>query len=889
MEVNAEDYFTYEARLASFKTAHKRRGSGRGKPMKWPHAHLKADTLASAGWYYAPHPNHPDQVLCFLCRKGLDGWEEGDDPLLEHLRHAPECGWAVVSAIGAEIQEYVTEDPKGKRMVDARKGTFAGRWPHEGKKGWKCKTKQLAEAGWKYTPTPESDDMATCVYCHLALDGWEPGDKPMDEHRKRSPDCPFFSFVAPKKTTRGKGARTSKASRASVQSNTGTIISEGPSTMDATAEVDDSVVTAASKRGRGRNATRATTTDASTLDVPTEVDDSVVTTASKHGRGRKAIRGAVAAEESTLDATAEVEDSVVTTASKRDRAKNAPATKGKKTRAKKEPEPEPEESRVPQDEMTQDEAPAPKPKRGKKRASEAVDDSNLTATEAPAPKRRATRAKAGASNALNTSTASADKDVDMDATGAEAPKKPGRKKGGASNTRTRKASGMSLQSTGSTASLRSAAMPDDDEIDRQLQADLERPLTDEEDVHSDSGKTGEGGKSDYGMLDPEPMTVDEDEVDAELRAMAEEELSRTENMSRAEEKKGRDETGKEEEKEEEEEKLVVPKKGRKAGTRKASKGKAKEPEPEPEPEPVAEPEPEPELVAPSEREAAPAELSIHEDPEPQPQQEPEAQHDDSIASSGTVVKGGSAKEKPPAKRGRGRPPKKRSSGRPPAKSRIPETQNEMVEPEAPVESRESEVSRYETAEPEPTRPQEEPEVDPEPELVAAASSEDVKSPIGRPLPQIPRSAEPPARSSPAARQVPSPSQSPQSSDAENQPPSTKQGKAARVVLPPATPTAIANSPTKRTLVRGVKSSVAWEPVDIERVVQSPLRDAGEIARRLGGVEIGSPEKAMTLEEWIYHNARTAEEGLRAECEGLVGKFEEEGMRAIRVLESLGVE
>lgn len=47
MEVNAEDYFTYDARLASFKTAHKRRGSTRGKPMKWPHAHLKADDVSS--------------------------------------------------------------------------------------------------------------------------------------------------------------------------------------------------------------------------------------------------------------------------------------------------------------------------------------------------------------------------------------------------------------------------------------------------------------------------------------------------------------------------------------------------------------------------------------------------------------------------------------------------------------------------------------------------------------------------------------------------------------------------------------------------------------------------------------------------------------------------
>lgn len=47
MEVNTDDYFTYEARLASFKTAHKRRGSARGKAMRWPHAHLKAEAVSS--------------------------------------------------------------------------------------------------------------------------------------------------------------------------------------------------------------------------------------------------------------------------------------------------------------------------------------------------------------------------------------------------------------------------------------------------------------------------------------------------------------------------------------------------------------------------------------------------------------------------------------------------------------------------------------------------------------------------------------------------------------------------------------------------------------------------------------------------------------------------
>lgn len=106
-----------------------------------------SEQLAAAGWYHCPHPNHPDQVLCFLCRKGLDGWEDGDDALVEHLRHAPECGWAIVAAVEAEVEGYVGEDPKGKRMVEARRGTFAGRWPHEGKKGWKCKTKQVSCPG----------------------------------------------------------------------------------------------------------------------------------------------------------------------------------------------------------------------------------------------------------------------------------------------------------------------------------------------------------------------------------------------------------------------------------------------------------------------------------------------------------------------------------------------------------------------------------------------------------------------------------------------------------------------------------------------------------------------------------------------------------------------
>ncbi|RSL71971.1 hypothetical protein CEP54_001002 [Fusarium duplospermum] len=100
-----DQYITYESRLASFHKSVKKRGStagGRGtKALAWPHKNISAASLARAGLFFNPTSQSPDNVNCFLCHKGLDGWEAFDDPLLEHLKHAPECGWAVVAAIEA--------------------------------------------------------------------------------------------------------------------------------------------------------------------------------------------------------------------------------------------------------------------------------------------------------------------------------------------------------------------------------------------------------------------------------------------------------------------------------------------------------------------------------------------------------------------------------------------------------------------------------------------------------------------------------------------------------------------------------------------------------------------------------------------------------------------
>ena len=99
--------------------------------------------MAKAGFFHFPTQDNPDNTTCFLCRKSLDGWEENDDPLVEHLKHSPDCGWAIVASIDARHSELSQEYPLSERMIEARKATFGDRWPHEDKKGWKCKVKQV--------------------------------------------------------------------------------------------------------------------------------------------------------------------------------------------------------------------------------------------------------------------------------------------------------------------------------------------------------------------------------------------------------------------------------------------------------------------------------------------------------------------------------------------------------------------------------------------------------------------------------------------------------------------------------------------------------------------------------------------------------------------------
>ncbi|RUS24269.1 hypothetical protein BC938DRAFT_473861 [Jimgerdemannia flammicorona] len=55
---------------------------------------------------------------------------------------------------------------------------------------------KMAEGGFHFSPLPDSNDDAACAYCGLHLDGWTPGDDPIQEHRKREASCQFFVDLA---------------------------------------------------------------------------------------------------------------------------------------------------------------------------------------------------------------------------------------------------------------------------------------------------------------------------------------------------------------------------------------------------------------------------------------------------------------------------------------------------------------------------------------------------------------------------------------------------------------------------------------------------------------------------------------------------------------------
>lgn len=146
---------------------------------------------------------------------------------------------------------------------------------------------------------------------------------------------------------------------------------------------------------------------------------------------------------------------------------------------------------------------------------------------------------------------------------------------------------------------------------------------------------------------------------------------------------------------------------------------------------------------------------------------------------------------------------------------------------------------------------------------------------------------------PATRDALDSSPTAQSSDAENQPPSSNPASSKRPPNPQPQPSQTPRtSPSKRNMVAlDTLSGNGWHPIDLDGIFMASPSHAHLASKGEFNVEtiiqtLTSPEKRLTVEEWIRKNAGEAEERLRLECERMIGKFEEEGNRALTAVEGV---
>ncbi|KAI4200348.1 MAG: hypothetical protein LQ350_003996 [Teloschistes chrysophthalmus] len=945
---------TLTARLESFNAAHtagKKRASNAKavEKIRWPHKTPTPTQLAKAGFFFSPGQATPDNTICFHCHASLDGWEEDDNAIEQHCKLSPSCAWNIITRIEQNIEygDIPQDDPMDKALLEARRSTFAN-WPHEDKRGWLCKTQKMIESGWYYCPTKEGDDLTSCCYCSLTLDGWEPKDDPRVEHQRRSPQCIFFalSTTKAKKTARGNKGRGSKGSRMSIQSNL--TAASGDITMTDVNEIEDATSAQDLETAGATKNTKGTKKGAKGKSVPPK---------NKHKTPRSLQDGAAPGisfvEPEDDDFEVKIEQ------------KPTQETKGRKRKS---------------DEMSID-----------MNSSQLRPQPGLSQTQSPPSKRRATRNSVshGKKDPISTLEFNLDGDSHL-ATAEEVtlpqPKSKKTAKGGrkrASST-IRKASAAS---TASKASLR-APVPDDDDIDAALEADLDRPLTDDEAERSPpplpKTKTRRLTKTRPGSRKVTASTAPVRKVTRASTLPAEQDSSFNADMSNNDVEKGVNEEAKaaeialnavEHAKEEilaqTDEHVASKAKIRSKGISKSAKTKKKgvktrKQDDEPveshvlheevlvERKASSGPEIEQNSNQPTANDAHLSELSIAngvDDGECQMDSSviiPISTHEDTggdtVANVGKpkpANKGGK-KRTAPVKKGKASVRKATpnheleeaiqtqpdDAGQ--GKSNVVTEGEEVIEYEhteqptlpgsAPVEealrgkdkagrSKKGTAAKHQAdgmLSPAATSSFERPDTVEAAEMTSQPQALDLNTITppesqfqGAEVETIVQSTIPPAPT-PPVQETPSKSVSPQSSDAENRPPSTRPSalRPPLTVLSPSKPQNVqvafnaatpTTSPHKRDVSR-LQSTLPWAAIDFQNIFMaspaSEKENAIDATIKDTETQITSPEKKLTVEEWMTWRAERGEEKLRKDCERLVGRFENEGVRALKSLEGI---
>lgn len=143
--------------------------------------------MAAMGFYSSRKSIH-----CYFCKqKSLTGTHTSSCILSKIFDH-------VYGSLF--LSNYETESPHSNlvrltsidlsvQLIDLLKLTFTS-WPHSDSSV--ISSQNMAEGGFISMPMACNDDSALCPWCLVTLDGWEEEDNVIEEHRKRSDQCPFI-------------------------------------------------------------------------------------------------------------------------------------------------------------------------------------------------------------------------------------------------------------------------------------------------------------------------------------------------------------------------------------------------------------------------------------------------------------------------------------------------------------------------------------------------------------------------------------------------------------------------------------------------------------------------------------------------------------------------
>lgn len=809
-------------------------------------------------------------MQCFLCTVKLDGWEPDDDPLREHLAHSTSCAWATSISVtrladNSDEQEEETRDPLSEELLAARRGTFelGEGWIHEGKRGWECKIAKMVEAGWTFDPSPDAEpDGVTCFYCNLSLDGWEPKDDPFKEHERRSPECAFFALVeryhggGKGKRKKGRG-RPSNASRMSTQSAVSAVSVDEADIMaedveeSGVAAVEDSIVSTASqatvkgKKKAGRKPAAAAAKGAKGRKRANTVDDD----------GEEAHQATQYPDLSQSQQSQHVpggfiESSVIIPAQEEEIAPPPAKAAKRGTRQSKQPV----DSSVM--EVSQPADAAPKAKRGRKPKAPPQPEPEIEmAMESEAEERRLSEASAQLQDELELSMEHMDDAPDNASTPQPAPPPAEKPKRGVKRT----SEGLRKEQQDSSIVVSGLEFPAPPKPAAPAKAKRGRKPSKQAAASQDVV-----AEEEIVAVADEKVVVDEDEIevsmveypwidaDAVVVAPSESEIEEKPKKSgktkKAPAKKG---------------------KGKKASSARSSKATvtALQPADIDDEEPPEDLERD-EMEIEAELARISAEQERAEEFEPSPSHQ---HHSDKHAQQIRSLQEDLRAEA-----------------------------EAMPEPSVGIANYLATVGKELL--PVPSQAEEEGE----------AEAEEAEAEEG----------EPAALEEPDHHSTPTPS--PSASDKENQPSSSlprpttaintlapapppapaiwlSPTKTVRIPLAPGTPNRLLASPSRNQLSPSkqqfsrLTSTTPWNPVDLDAILlASPQPTPNTLAQRLaaaaagGGAPISSPERAMSVEEWVRYRAELGEAALRRRCEEVVTMFEREGGRAVESLGGVGV-